>query len=67
MLNTATDAELVATDGLAVVAVAKVQVGRVALLYGTTSVHPAWEAIVSPAAGVFDAPAPYRPMYQVVI
>ena len=32
MLKTATDAEFVATEGFAVVAVANVQVGRVALL-----------------------------------
>ncbi len=41
MLNAATEAEFVATDGLAVVAVANVQAGRVALLYGTTSTQPA--------------------------
>ena len=35
------EAEFVATDGLAVVAVANVQAGRVALLYGVTSVQPA--------------------------
>lgn len=58
MLNDAGEAELVATDGSAVVGVAKEQVGRVALLYGVTSVQPACEDIVSPAAGVLEAPAP---------
>ena len=61
------EAELVATDGLAVVAVANVQAGRVALLYGVTSVQPVCEDIVSPAAGELEAPAPYKPMYQEVI
>ena len=40
MLNEAGEAELVATEGLAVVGVPNVHTGRVALLYGTTSVHP---------------------------
>ncbi len=41
IVNEAGEAEFVATDGLAVVAVANVQAGRVALLYGTTSTQPA--------------------------
>ena len=41
MVNAATEAEFVATEGLAVVAVANVQAGRVAWLYATTSVQPA--------------------------
>jgi hypothetical protein len=67
MENAAGEAVFVTTEGLAVVAVTKVGVTRVALLYGTTSVHPAWDAIVSPAAGLLLAAAPYRPIYQVVI
>ena len=41
MLNEAGEAELVATEGLAVVGVPNVQAGRVALLYPVFSVHPA--------------------------
>ena len=41
IVNEAGEAEFVCTDGLAVVAVPNVAAGRVALLYGTTSVHPA--------------------------
>ena len=67
MLNVAGEAELVTTEGLAAVAVTNVAATRVALLYATTSVQPAWEDIVSAAAGVFEAPAPYKPMYQEVI
>ena len=65
--NEAGDKMLLMTDGLAVVAAPNVHVGRVALLYGKTSVHPAWDAEVSPAAGLLDAAAPYRPMYQVAV
>ena len=61
------DAELLRTEGSAVVAVPNVAAGRVALLYGTTSVQPACEAEVSPAAGVFDAAAPYRPINQAAV
>ena len=67
MVYEAGEAELVATDGLAVVGVPKVHAGRVALLYGVTSVQPACEDMVSVAAGLFDAPAPYRPMYQAAV
>jgi hypothetical protein len=41
MLNDAGEAEFVATDGFAVVAVTKVTATRVALLYPTFSVQPA--------------------------
>ena len=61
------EAEFVATDGSAVVGTPKVQAGRVAWLYATTSVQPACEDMVSEAAGVFEAPAPYRPMYQAAV
>ena len=47
-----------ATEGLAVVGVPNVQVGRVALLYGVISVQPIWDEAVSDAAGLFDAAAP---------
>ena len=65
--NEAGEALFVTTEGLALVAEANVAAGRVALLYGVISVQPACEEDVSPAAGVLDAPAPYRPMYQEVI
>ena len=58
MLNVAGEAEFVATDGSAVVGVPNVQAGRVDWLYAVTSVQPAWEDMVSEAAGVLDAPAP---------
>lgn len=58
MLNDAGEAELLITDGLAVVAVPNVAAGRVALLYAVTSVQPAWDAAVSPAAGLLVAAAP---------
>ena len=67
MLNVAGEEALVTTDGFAAVAVVKLAATRVELLYGTTSVHPEWDAIVSPAAGLLDEPAPYKPMYQEVI
>jgi len=67
MLNAAGEALFVITEGSAVVAGANVQVGRVALLYAVTSVQPIWLDIVSVAAGLLLAPAPYRPMYHVVI
>ena len=41
ILNTAGEAELVATDGLAVDGVPNEQAGRVAWLYAVTSVQPA--------------------------
>ena len=41
MVKVAGEAELVATEGSAVVGVPNVQVGRVALLYGVISVQPA--------------------------
>ena len=66
MENEAGEALLVTTEGLALVAAAKVADGRLPE-YGVTSVQPAWEDMVSPAAGVLEAPAPYKPMYQVVI
>lgn len=66
MANEAGEALFVTTDGLALVAEANVAAGRLPE-YGVTSVQPACEASVSPAAGVLEAPAPYRPMYQVVI
>lgn len=67
MLNAATEAEFVATEGLARVAAAKEHVGRTPLLYGVISDQPGCKAAVSPAAGVLEAPAPYKPKYQVVI
>jgi hypothetical protein len=67
IVNAEGEAELVATEGLAVVAVTKVTATRVALLYPTFSVQPACEDIVSPAAGLLLAAAPYSPIYQVVI
>ena len=66
MENEAGLALLVTTDGLALVAAANVAAGRLPA-YGVTSVQPACEDSVSVAAGVLEAPAPYRPMYQVVI
>jgi len=67
IVNEAGEAEFVATEGLAVVGVPNVAAGRVALLYGTASVHPAGDDIVSPAAGVLEAPAPYKPMNEVAV
>ena len=54
-------------EGSAVVAVPNVAAGRVALLYGVISVNPACDAAVSPATGLFDAAAPYNPIYQVAV
>lgn len=64
MVKVAGEAELVATEGSAVVGVPNVQVGRVALLYGVISVKLC-EAAVSPATGLFVAADPYKPKYQV--
>jgi hypothetical protein len=67
MLNVATEAAFVATEGLAVVAVANEHVGRTPLLYGVISVQPICDNAVSLAAGVLEAAAPYKPKNQVVI
>ena len=67
IVNAAGEAEFVATDGLAVVGVPKVQTGRVALLYGVISVQPACDEAVSEAAGLFDAAAPYKPIYHAAV
>jgi len=64
MLNTATEAVLLITEGSAVVAAPNVHAGRVAWLYAVISVQPACDAIVSPAAGSFVAAAPYKPKNQ---
>jgi hypothetical protein len=68
MLNVAAEAEFVATDGLAVVGVPKVQTGRVAWLYETFSAQPACEDIVSAAAIVVPEPGPViRPKYHAAV
>ena len=66
MENAAGDALLVTTEGLALVAATNVTAGRLPE-YGFTSVQPAWEASVSVAAGVLEAPAPYRPIYHELV
>lgn len=58
MLNDAGEALLLITEGSAVVDVPNVAVGRLAWLYVVTSVQPACEAAVSPAAGLLEDPAP---------
>jgi len=67
MLNVAGEAEFVATEGLAVVGVPNVQVGRVAWLYAVTSVQLLCEDMVLPAAGLLVAPEPYKPRNQVAV
>ena len=67
ILNEAGEALFVITDGSAVVDVPNVHAGRVASLYVVTSVQPACEAAVSPATGLLEGTAPYRPMYHVAV
>lgn len=65
--NWAIDKVLEITDGSAVVAVPNTACGRVAWLYEVNSVQPPCEAAVSPAAGLLEAAAPYKPMYQAAV
>lgn len=68
IVNAATDAEFVTTEGFAKVAVTKVAAGLVALLYPINSDHPAWLDIVSALANVVvDWAFPIKPIYQLVI